>query len=151
MILKNSSQTICRLKIAKMGTMDLITVIWYVATLIALISFFVVMACADSTRCFSSKPPDEEIPPPPTPAPSYRLFAPPSYESVVTGKQNNIFIISTNTEEAGERRDHMTESLVTNLSSVIETSNETNQPVSSVSSAPAVCPRCSRSSLSVNV
>ncbi|XP_052563813.1 uncharacterized protein LOC128092863 [Culex pipiens pallens] len=134
-----------------MGTMDLITVIWYVATLIALISFFVVMACADSTRCFSTKPPDEEIPPPPTPAPSYRLFAPPSYESVIAAKQNNIFIISVNAGEGGEQRGHMTENLVTNLSSVIETSEETNRPVSPTSSAPAVCPRCSRSSLSVNV
>uniref|UniRef100_A0A2M4BZB1 Secreted protein n=1 Tax=Anopheles marajoara TaxID=58244 RepID=A0A2M4BZB1_9DIPT len=74
--------------------MDAITIIWYVATFIALISFFLVMACADRRRCRSRKPVDPELTPPPTPAPSYRLFAPPSYDSLEFDKDtDSIFII----------------------------------------------------------
>ncbi|XP_035792672.1 uncharacterized protein LOC118466912 isoform X3 [Anopheles albimanus] len=74
--------------------MDAITIIWYLATFIALISFFLVMACADRNRCRSRKPVDPEVTPPPTPAPSYRLFAPPSYDSLELDKDtDSIFII----------------------------------------------------------
>lgn len=97
-------------------TMDLITIVWYVATLIALISFFVVMACADTNKCFTPKPPDVEIPVPPTPAPSYRLFAPPSYESVIEKRPDSIFVIPI--ENNG--RERFTDDLVTNLSDVME-------------------------------
>ncbi|XP_065081938.1 uncharacterized protein LOC135704417 [Ochlerotatus camptorhynchus] len=99
-------------------TMDLITIIWYVATLIALISFFVVMACADTNRCFTPKPPDVETPVPPTPAPSYRLFAPPSYESVIDKRSDSIFIIPVHNSSSS--REQFTEDLVVNLSNVIE-------------------------------
>lgn len=100
-------------------TMDLITVIWYVATLIALISFFVVMACADTSRCYTTKPPDVETPVPPTPAPSYRQFAPPSYESVIEKRPDSIFIIPVHTSSSRESV-HFTENLVTNLGHVID-------------------------------
>lgn len=95
--------------------MDLITIIWYVATLIALVSFFVVMACADTNKCFTPKPPDEETPVPPTPAPSYRLFAPPSYESVIEKGPDSIFIIPV-----PDSREQFTEDLVANLSDVMQ-------------------------------
>lgn len=98
-------------------TMDLITIIWYVATLIALISFFVVMACADTNRCFTPKPPEVEAPVPPTPAPSYRLFAPPSYESVIEKRPESIFIIPIH--DSSSSREQFTENLVVNLSNVI--------------------------------
>lgn len=96
--------------------MDLITIIWYVATLIALISFFVVMACADTSRCFTQKPQDVETPVPPTPAPSYRLFAPPSYEAVIEKRPESIFIIPIHNSS----REQLTEDLVINLSNVLE-------------------------------
>lgn len=99
-------------------TMDLITIIWYVATLIALISFFVVMACADTNKCFTPKPPDVETPVPPTPAPSYRLFAPPSYESVIEKRPDSIFIIPIH--NSCNSREQFTEDLVANLSDVME-------------------------------
>lgn len=97
-------------------TMDLITIVWYVATLIALISFFVVMACADTNKCFTPKPPDVETPVPPTPAPSYRLFAPPSYESVIEKGPDSIFIIPI--DDNG--REQFTDDLMANLSDVME-------------------------------
>lgn len=100
-------------------TMDLITIIWYVATLIALISFFVVMACADTNKCFTPKPPDVETPVPPTPAPSYRLFAPPSYESVIEKRPESIFIIPVHNSSSSSR-EQFTEDLVLSLSNVIE-------------------------------
>ncbi|XP_055537999.1 uncharacterized protein LOC129725799 [Wyeomyia smithii] len=95
-------------------TMDVITVIWYGATLIALISFFVVMACADTSKCFSAKPPDVETAVPPTPAPSYRLFAPPSYESVIQKTSSSIFIIPIDTGGNDQTSIHSTEHLVNN-------------------------------------
>lgn len=101
-------------------TMDLITIIWYVATLIALVSFFVVMACADTNRCFAPKPPEVEAPVPPTPAPSYRLFAPPSYESVIEKRPESIFIIPVHhSSDSSSNREQFTENLVVNLSNVI--------------------------------
>uniref|UniRef100_A0A182QCC6 Uncharacterized protein n=1 Tax=Anopheles farauti TaxID=69004 RepID=A0A182QCC6_9DIPT len=78
--------------------MDAITLIWYLATFIALISFFLVMACADRNRCRNNKPSAEQLTAPPTPAPSYRQFAPPSYDTLVFEKDNDsIFIIPYDT------------------------------------------------------
>lgn len=70
-------------KVSK-ATMDIITVIWYLSTFLALAAFFFLMACSDR-RCNRSamQNQDQAIPPPPTPAPSYSEFAPPSYESVI--------------------------------------------------------------------
>ncbi|KAL5289262.1 hypothetical protein ACFFRR_009430 [Megaselia abdita] len=74
-------------------TMDVITVIWYVSTFVALGAFFFLMACSDR-KCGRPDPATEQadtVPlPPPTPAPSYSEFAPPSYESVV---KDGIFVI----------------------------------------------------------
>ncbi|XP_001651869.2 uncharacterized protein LOC5567703 [Aedes aegypti] len=128
-------------------TMDLITIIWYVATLIALISFFVVMACADTNRCFTPKPPEVEIPVPPTPAPSYRLFAPPSYESVIEKRPDSIFIIPI---DDYNRREQFTDLLVANLSDVMEPV-EPSANVRSESVETSGDPRRSRNSLSITV
>lgn len=97
------------------ATMDLITIIWYVATLIALISFFVVMACTDTNKCITPKPEDIEAPVPPTPAPSYRLFAPPSYDSVIDKESDSIFVIPI-----PDSRGQFSEDLVTNLPDVMQ-------------------------------
>ncbi|XP_058833978.1 uncharacterized protein LOC131691510 [Topomyia yanbarensis] len=118
-------------------TMDIITIIWYVATLVVLISFFVVMACADTSRCLSNKPPDAETPVPPTPAPSYRLFAPPTYESVIEKGPDSIFVIPANSNAVGLPTGHSTTDLVSNLENVIHhvsgsdsvRSESTNSPV----------------------
>uniref|UniRef100_A0A182YC15 Uncharacterized protein n=1 Tax=Anopheles stephensi TaxID=30069 RepID=A0A182YC15_ANOST len=100
--------------------MDAITIVWYLATFIALISFFLVMACADRNRCGTRKPSAEELPPPPTPAPSYRQFAPPSYDSLVFEKDNDsIFIIPY---DARIEMDHQrnAEDMATSLGHIIE-------------------------------
>lgn len=70
--------------------MDTLTVIWYFSTFLVLVAFFAVMACSDSHCGRTRKPEVPALTPPPTPAPSYREFAPPSYDSVANG----IFIIS---------------------------------------------------------
>lgn len=75
-------------------TMDVITIIWYFSTFVALIAFFVVMACSDNYCGREAEKPEETaVTAPPTPAPSYREFAPPSYESVMKKYKNRVFII----------------------------------------------------------
>lgn len=78
--------------------MDILTVVWYFSTFLVLIAFFAVMACSDSHCGRTRKPEIPAITPPPTPAPSYREFAPPSYDSVANG----IFIISVNEKQNTE-------------------------------------------------
>lgn len=75
-------------------TMDLLSLIWYLTTLLALIGFFVVMACTENTcgRRSGQKPEDLRSRPP-TPAPSYRNFAPPSYDSVMKKYKSRIYIV----------------------------------------------------------
>lgn len=74
-------------------TMDVITIIWYVSTFVALGAFFFLMACSNK-KCgrpeATAEQNDSAQLPPPTPAPSYSEFAPPSYESVV---KDGIFVI----------------------------------------------------------
>lgn len=70
--------------------MDILTVVWYFSTFLVLVAFFAVMACSDSHCGRTRKPEVPALTPPPTPAPSYREFAPPSYEDLTDG----IFIIS---------------------------------------------------------
>lgn len=83
-------------------TMDVITIIWYFSTFIALIAFFVVMVCSDKYCGRSTeKPEDSAISAPATPAPSYREFAPPSYDSVMRKYKNRVFIIPM-LNESGE-------------------------------------------------
>ncbi|XP_053674969.1 uncharacterized protein LOC128725264 [Anopheles nili] len=100
--------------------MDVITLIWYLATFFALIAFFLVMACADRHRCRSRKPATEDRTAPPTPAPSYRQFAPPTYDSLVFEKDNDsIFIIPYDSViENGHQRN--AEDLASNLEQIIE-------------------------------
>lgn len=76
--------------INKFTIMDILTVVWYFSTFLVLVAFFAIMACSDSHCGRTRKPEVPVLTPPPTPAPSYREFAPPSYESVTNG----IFIIS---------------------------------------------------------
>lgn len=76
----------------KFINMDILTVVWYFSTFLVLVAFFAVMACSDSHCGRTRKPEIPALTPPPTPAPSYREFAPPSYDSVANG----IFIISLN-------------------------------------------------------
>uniref|UniRef100_A0A182RV11 Uncharacterized protein n=1 Tax=Anopheles funestus TaxID=62324 RepID=A0A182RV11_ANOFN len=101
--------------------MDAITIVWYLATFIALISFFLVMACADRNRCGTRKPATEELAPPPTPAPSYRLFAPPSYDTLEFEKDNDsIFIIPYDSRIDSDHHQQNAEGLANNLEHIIE-------------------------------
>lgn len=83
--------------------MDLITIIWYFSTFLALVAFFVVMACSDNSCGRQRKPENPVITPPPTPAPSYREFAPPSYDTVMKKNREerpSVFIITVNEKES---------------------------------------------------
>ncbi|KAL7736929.1 hypothetical protein ACLKA6_008797 [Drosophila palustris] len=83
--------------------MDVITIIWYVATFLALAAFFMLMACSDR-RCRarqSSATPTEQQRAPPTPSPSYSEFAPPSYDTVIKmqhAAKTSIFVIPFSNE-----------------------------------------------------
>lgn len=87
--------------------MDIITIVWYVATFLALAAFFMLMACSDR-RCNDSQQSaagqtNEAPVAPPTPAPSYSEFAPPSYDSVVQhANKSNIFVIPYTMEQAAK-------------------------------------------------
>ncbi|XP_052859629.1 uncharacterized protein LOC128266879 [Anopheles cruzii] len=103
--------------------MDAVTIVWYVATFIALISFFLVMACADRNRCRSRKPANEPTPPP-TPAPSYRQFAPPSYDSLDLEKDtDSIFIIPYDNHSVSDQQ----HTLASNLEYVMEQQPSSNR------------------------
>ncbi|XP_036218485.1 uncharacterized protein [Bactrocera oleae] len=78
--------------------MDIITIVWYVATFLALAAFFLLMACSDR-RCTENRGNvlRNEVPiAPPTPSPSYSEFAPPSYETVIKMQHDaktSVFVI----------------------------------------------------------
>src|SRR5690349_23375627 len=75
--------------------MDSLTIIWYLTTFTALLGFFIVMACTEKScnRGRVAKPVETRTSPP-TPCPSYKNFAPPSYDSVMQKYQNQrIFIV----------------------------------------------------------
>ncbi|KAM7343782.1 uncharacterized protein ACRADG_010707 isoform 2-T2 [Cochliomyia hominivorax] len=86
--------------------MDIITIVWYVATFLALAAFFLLMACSDR-RCSDTQhnanmnTSDTPIPPP-TPSPSYSEFAPPSYESVMKmqiASKTNVYVVPFSSEQ----------------------------------------------------
>lgn len=87
--------------------MDIITIVWYVATFLALAAFFLLMACSDR-RCTDTQRnanlnTNEAPIPPPTPSPSYSEFAPPSYESVMKmqiASKNNVYVVPFSTDSA---------------------------------------------------
>lgn len=64
--------------------MDTVTLIWYLTTFTALFGFFIVMACTENT-CSQrrNQKPAETRNPTPSPCPSYKHFAPPTYASVM--------------------------------------------------------------------
>lgn len=75
--------------------MDSLTIIWYLTTFTALLGFFVVMACTEKScsRTQTTKPPETRTCPP-TPCPSYKNFAPPSYDTVMKKYKNQrVFIV----------------------------------------------------------
>lgn len=75
--------------------MDSLTIIWYLTTFTALLGFFVVMACTENScgRRRDLKPPEVRTCPP-TPCPSYKHFAPPSYDTVMKKYKNQrVFIV----------------------------------------------------------
>lgn len=98
--------------------MDLITIIWYFSTFIALVAFFVVMACSENHCGRAPKPPPPVLTPPPTPAPSYREFAPPGYDTVMKkNKQNRIFIVPVH------ENDNKVENTISSSSTEIDIEN----------------------------
>lgn len=75
--------------------MDTVTLIWYLTTFTALFGFFVVMACTENTcnRRQNTKP-AERVNATPSPCPSYKNFAPPTYASVMKKfKEPKVFIV----------------------------------------------------------
>lgn len=73
--------------------MDVITIIWYFSTFLLLILFFVVMVCSDNVcNRQEVKPEEPPVESPPTPAPSYREFAPPGYDTVMKKYKNRLTI-----------------------------------------------------------
>lgn len=75
--------------------MDTVTIIWYLTTFTALFGFFIVMACTEKTcgRNRNSKPAETRNATP-SPCPSYKNFAPPSYGSVMKKlKDQKIYIV----------------------------------------------------------
>lgn len=75
--------------------MDSLTIIWYLTTFIALLGFFIVMACTENScaRRQSVKPTESSLKPP-SPCPSYKQFAPPSYDTVMKKYKNpRVFIV----------------------------------------------------------
>jgi hypothetical protein len=60
--------------------MDIITIVWQISTFIALIVFFVYLACA--AMAFKKHKVPAVIEQPAEPPPSYLNFAPPSYATV---------------------------------------------------------------------
>lgn len=123
-------------------TMDVITIVWYFSTFIALVAFFVVMVCSDKycTRG-ATKPEDTVITAPATPAPSYREFAPPSYDSVMKKYKSRVFIIPM-LNESGELKSP-DEATAAAVATVIESSQshlvhvEVQKPVQQVQTAVA--------------
>ncbi|XP_022226460.1 uncharacterized protein LOC111076796 [Drosophila obscura] len=85
--------------------MDVITIVWYVATFLALAAFFMLMACSDR-RCRNMRrhhsgaaAQSDGIRAPPTPSPSYSEFAPPSYDTVIKmqhAAKTSVFVIPFN-------------------------------------------------------
>ncbi|KAL7022890.1 hypothetical protein ACKWTF_012423 [Chironomus riparius] len=64
--------------------MDTVTLIWYLTTFTALFGFFIVMACTEnSCNQRRNQKPVETRNPTPSPCPSYKHFAPPTYASVM--------------------------------------------------------------------
>ncbi|XP_033154534.1 uncharacterized protein LOC117137274 isoform X2 [Drosophila mauritiana] len=89
--------------------MDVITIVWYVATFLALAAFFMLMACSDR-RCRDMRrrpaggQSTEGLRAPPTPSPSYSEFAPPSYDTVIKmqhAAKTSVFVIPFS-NKAGE-------------------------------------------------
>lgn len=96
--------------------MDSLTIIWYLTTFTALLGFFVVMACTENQcgRRRDLKPPETRTCPP-TPCPSYKHFAPPSYDTVmkkyknqrvfiVPVHENNIFFNQTSSDNSSQHQ-----------------------------------------------
>lgn len=58
------------------------------------------MVCSDNVCNRQTEKPDEApLPTPPSPAPSYREFAPPGYDTVMKKHKHRIFLISTGVQE----------------------------------------------------
>lgn len=84
--------------------MDGLTIAWYVATLTILLTFGLVVVFT-KTKCglrpippqpvLSAKPQHIRPTAPPTPAPAYAQFAPPSYDDAISNLPR-IFVISIN-------------------------------------------------------
>lgn len=75
--------------------MDTVTLIWYLTTFTALLGFFIVMACTENTcNRRSNAKPAERRNATPSPCPSYKHFAPPTYASVMKKfKDPKVFIV----------------------------------------------------------
>jgi hypothetical protein len=109
--------------------MDSLTIIWYLTTFTALLGFFVVMACTENAcgRRRDSKPPENQRTCPPTPCPSYKHFAPPSYDTVMKKYKNQrIFIVPVheNNNFFNQSQSEISVQQVTSTCVVIEKSSE---------------------------
>lgn len=116
--------------------MDVITIVWYVATFLALAAFFMLMACSDR-RCRDMRGrqagngnANETQRAPPTPSPSYSEFAPPSYDTVIKmqhAAKTSIFVIpfegeGNNNKANNNSNNNTDESITTSAVSILPAS-----------------------------
>ncbi|CAO1427490.1 unnamed protein product [Diamesa serratosioi] len=111
--------------------MDVVTMIWYLTTFSALVGFFIVMACTENScgRRAEVKPTENTRTSPPTPSPSYKQFAPPSYDTVMNKYKNRIFIVPMDDENGFFTPPPTTSSTTSNTSATDEILNTTLPPI----------------------
>lgn len=98
--------------------MQEIAIAWYLGTFLVFAMIFSILSCTnqrrEQQRFRNMQNEDKPIEtPPPTPAPSYSEFAPPSYESVIkANRKSSVFIININeislegSNSSSTRREH---------------------------------------------
>ncbi|XP_067631684.1 uncharacterized protein [Eurosta solidaginis] len=114
--------------------MDIITIVWYVATFLALAAFFLLMACSDR-RCSENRgnafENDTTTAAPPTPSPSYSEFAPPSYETVIKMQHDSkmsVFVIPFVPLDASMANKNFSSNMMTTNGHILHTPQTPSAP-----------------------
>lgn len=129
--------------------MDIITIIWYLSTFLALAAFFFLMACSDR-KCGRTRIQNEQniIQAPPTPAPSYSEFAPPSYESVIkqsnffnnnnNNQHHHIYVIPINNSSSNNNNNQQQKSITENCDNKDKNHNEISSSIIKITRIPTI-------------